>query len=45
MAGVPDMAQGEKVIAWVVRKDTALSAEAVIAWCRDDLAGYKVPSR
>ncbi len=43
-AGVPDMAQGEKVIAWVVRKDAALTAEEVIAWCRDDLAGYKVPA-
>ncbi len=43
VAGVPDMAQGEKVVAWVVRKDPALSAEAVMAWCDTDLMGYKVP--
>ena len=43
VAGVPDMAQGEKVVAWVVRKDPALTAEAVMAWCCTDLMGYKVP--
>ena len=43
-AGLPDMAQGERVAAWVVRKDPDLTAEELIAWCRKDLAGYKVPS-
>ncbi len=43
VAGVPDMAQGEKVVAWVVRKDPALTAESVQEWCRADLMGYKVP--
>ncbi len=28
---------------WLVRKDPALTAEAVIAWCCADLMGYKVP--
>ena len=27
----------------VVRKDAALTAEAVLAYCRDKLAGYKRP--
>jgi long-chain acyl-CoA synthetase len=43
-AGVPDMAQGEKVIAWVVRKDRDLTEAEVIEWCRKDLASYKLPS-
>lgn len=43
-AGLPDMAQGERVAAWVVRKDPDLTAEKLIAWCRKDLAGYKVPA-
>ena len=43
VGGVPEMAQGEKVVAWVVRKSETLTAEAVREWCRNDLAGYKVP--
>lgn len=44
VVGVPDMAQGEKVIAWVVRKSKELTAEDVQEWCRLELAAYKVPS-
>ncbi|MDK2981509.1 MAG: long-chain acyl-CoA synthetase [Chloroflexota bacterium] len=44
-AGLPDMAQGERVVAWVVRKDPELSGEELIEWCRKDLAGYKVPAK
>ena len=41
--GVPDERTGEAVKVFVVRKDRALTAEALIAHCRDHLTGYKVP--
>jgi acyl-CoA synthetase (AMP-forming)/AMP-acid ligase II len=42
--GVPDAKWGESVKACVVkRKDSALTAEGLINWCRDKLAGYKRP--
>ncbi len=41
--GVPDEQSGEAVKAFVVRKDPALTAEAVIAFCKQNLTGYKVP--
>ncbi|MCK2125269.1 long-chain-fatty-acid--CoA ligase [Thauera aromatica] len=41
--GVPDEHSGEAVKVFVVRKDPALTAEAVIAHCRANLTGYKVP--
>jgi long-chain acyl-CoA synthetase len=41
--GVPDEKSGEAVKIFVVRKDPALTAEALIAHCRDSLTGYKVP--
>jgi len=41
--GVPDERSGEAVKIFVVRKDPALTAEALIAHCRDYLTGYKVP--
>ena len=44
VGGVPDMAQGEKVIAWVVRRSEELSADDVRVWCRERLAAYKVPA-
>ncbi|MFO1320021.1 MAG: AMP-binding protein [Burkholderiales bacterium] len=43
VVGVPDEQSGEAVKAFVVRKDPALTAEAVIAHCRSNLTGYKVP--
>lgn len=43
--GVPDERSGEAVKIFVVRKDPALTAEALIAHCRDNLTGYKVPHR
>jgi long-chain acyl-CoA synthetase len=30
---------------FVVRKDPSLTAEALIAHCRDSLTGYKVPGK
>ena len=41
--GVSDAKSGEAVKIFVVRKDPALTAEALIAHCRDHLTGYKVP--
>ena len=41
--GVPDERSGEAVKVFVVRKDPALTAEALIAHCRKELTGYKVP--
>lgn len=41
--GVPDERSGEAVKIFVVRKDPALTAEALTAYCRENLTGYKVP--
>ncbi|MFZ2852738.1 MAG: long-chain-fatty-acid--CoA ligase FadD [Rhodocyclaceae bacterium] len=43
--GVPDEKTGEAVKIYVVRKDPSLTAEALIAHCRDNLTAYKVPHR
>ena len=42
--GVPDVKSGEAVKIFVVKKDPNLTPEAIIAHCRDNLTGYKVPS-
>ncbi len=39
----PDERSGEVVAIFVVRKDPALTAEALIDFARQDLTGYKVP--
>ena len=41
--GVPDKKSGEAVRLYVVKKDEALTADAVIKHCRDHLTGYKCP--
>ncbi len=41
--GAPDEHSGEAVKIFVVRKDPKLTAEALIAHCREGLTGYKVP--
>jgi long-chain acyl-CoA synthetase len=43
--GVPNEKSGEAVKIFVVKKDQALTAEALIAHCRANLTGYKVPSQ
>jgi long-chain acyl-CoA synthetase len=43
--GVPDGHSGEAVKLFVVRKDPALTEEALIEHCRKELTGYKVPKR
>jgi long-chain acyl-CoA synthetase len=39
----PDADSGEAVALFVVKKDQALTAAALIAHCRQSLTGYKVP--
>jgi long-chain acyl-CoA synthetase len=41
--GVPDEKTGEAVKLFVVKKDAALTAEALMAYCVENLTGYKKP--
>jgi long-chain acyl-CoA synthetase len=41
--GVPDEHSGEAVKVFVVRKDPGLTAETLMAFCKDNLTGYKRP--
>jgi len=41
--GEPDEACGEVVKAVIVKKDPALDEAAIIAHCRENLTGYKIP--
>jgi long-chain acyl-CoA synthetase len=43
--GVPNEKSGEAVKIFVVKKDPALTAETLIAHCREHLTGYKVPGQ
>jgi long-chain acyl-CoA synthetase len=43
--GLPDEHSGEVVVAYVVRKDKALTIEELRQFCRENLTGYKVPRR
>ena len=43
VVGLPDPEFGERVVAAVVRDDPGLTAEKVVDFCREDLAGYKKP--
>jgi fatty-acyl-CoA synthase len=42
VVGVPDPSRGESVAAFVVPKGT-VEPDALVAWCRERLASYKVP--
>ena len=41
--GVPHATNGESVKLFVVKKDTVLTEQELIAHCRENLTGYKVP--
>ncbi len=43
--GVPDEKSGEIVKIFVVRKDNSLKEKELIAYCREELTGYKVPKQ
>lgn len=43
VVGVPDESSGETVKAVIVRKDGSLTEEQVLAHCRENLTGYKIP--
>jgi len=41
--GIPDEKSGEVVKVFVVKKDQSLTKKELIAYCRENLTGYKVP--
>jgi long-chain acyl-CoA synthetase len=41
--GVPDARSGEAVKIVIVRRDPALTQDAVLAHCKTQLTGYKMP--
>lgn len=41
--GAPHPGRDEVVVAFVVARSASLTPEDVIAWCKDRIAGYKVP--
>lgn len=41
--GRPDAHSGEAPVAYVVRRDASLNEEEVLAYCRENLTGYKRP--
>jgi malonyl-CoA/methylmalonyl-CoA synthetase len=43
VVGLPDAEFGERVVAVVVPEDPGLTAEKVMSFCREDLAGFKKP--
>lgn len=43
--GLPDEHSGEAVTAFVVKKDSAVTADELRSFCKDSLTGYKVPKQ
>ena len=44
VAGMPDARRGEVPVAYVVRRDgSEIDEPALVGWCRDQLASFKVP--
>jgi len=44
VVGVPHPSHGEEVKAFVIRKPSSTVTEAeLIAWCKQNMAGYKYP--
>ncbi|MEO1962155.1 MAG: long-chain-fatty-acid--CoA ligase, partial [Cycloclasticus sp.] len=42
---VPDEKRGEAVKAFVVKKDDSLTEEILLAYCKENLTGYKTPDK
>lgn len=43
--GIPDEKSGEVVKVFIVKKDESLTADEIIAHCRENLTAYKVPKQ
>jgi len=43
--GIPDEKSGEVVKLFVVKKENSLSKDEIIAYCKENLTGYKVPKQ
>ncbi|MEO1712239.1 MAG: AMP-binding protein [Bacteroidota bacterium] len=43
--GIPDAKSGEVVKVFVVKKDKSLNKDELIAYCRENMTGYKVPKQ
>lgn len=43
--GIPDEKSGECVKLYVVKSDDSLTQEELIAYCRENLTGYKIPRK
>lgn len=43
--GVADEVSGEVVKAYIVKKDKSLTEDELIAWCHEELTGYKRPKQ
>jgi long-chain acyl-CoA synthetase len=41
--GISDVKSGEAIKVFVVKKDQSLTAEELLAYCRENLTNYKVP--
>ena len=41
--GIPSEKSGEVVKIFVVKKDPSLTEEELIAYCKENLTGYKIP--
>lgn len=41
--GIPDEHSGEVVKVFIVKRDSNLTEQAVMAYCRENLTGYKIP--
>jgi fatty-acyl-CoA synthase len=45
VVGVPDERYGEQVVAWVqLREGAELTEDELRAWCRDEIAHFKIPA-
>jgi long-chain acyl-CoA synthetase len=43
--GVPDARSGEALKLFVVARDASLDVDALRAWCKTQLTGYKIPQQ